>query len=103
MTFTVSWSVDADLKDTDDPSEAVDYALERIGQSPVFVEDDRGNRFVVDFANASSTRLARKVRDPVCECIHTCADDPATACSLSGDFHTHPDEPCLVHPDAPCP
>lgn len=35
MTYTVSWSVDADLKDTDDPSEAVDYALERIGQSPV--------------------------------------------------------------------
>lgn len=37
----------------------------------------------------------------VCECIHTCADDPATACSLSGEFHTHPGEPCPVHPDAP--
>jgi hypothetical protein len=36
-----------------------------------------------------------------CECYHTCAEDPATACSLSGDWHVHPGEPCPVHPDAP--
>lgn len=37
----------------------------------------------------------------VCECVFSCADDPATACSLSGDWHVHPGEPCPVHPDAP--
>jgi hypothetical protein len=36
-----------------------------------------------------------------CTCIHTCAEDPPTACSLSGDWHVHPGEPCPVHPDAP--
>lgn len=36
-----------------------------------------------------------------CECYHTCAEDPDTACSLSGQFHVHPGEPCPVHPDAP--
>lgn len=37
----------------------------------------------------------------VCECVHTCAEDPDTACSLSGEWHIHPGEPCPVHPDAP--
>lgn len=42
----------------------------------------------------------------LCRCVHTCADDPDTACHLSGEWHTHPDEeggfgPCPVHPDAP--
>lgn len=36
-----------------------------------------------------------------CACIYSCADDPETACSLSGEFHVHPEEPCEVHPDAP--
>ncbi|HEV7651313.1 MAG TPA: hypothetical protein VGP26_24450 [Actinophytocola sp.] len=49
---------------------------------------------------------ARGQVKPDCLCVHTCADDPATACHLSGQWHTHPDEeggfgPCLVHPDAP--
>jgi hypothetical protein len=42
-----------------------------------------------------------------CTCVVSCADDPKTACSLSGIDHVHPlDEcgefgPCPVHPDAP--
>jgi hypothetical protein len=36
-----------------------------------------------------------------CACVFSCADDPETACSLSGDFHVHAGDPCLVHPDAP--
>jgi hypothetical protein len=42
-----------------------------------------------------------------CVCVHTCAEDPPTACSLSGQWHVHPDDgsgtfgPCPVHPDAP--
>lgn len=44
-----------------------------------------------------------------CRCVHTCAEDPATACSHSGEWHVHPDPypgadlygPCPVHPDAP--
>jgi hypothetical protein len=38
--------------------------------------------------------------DP-CECYLDCAEDPDNACSLSGDWHVHPGEPCPVHPDAP--
>lgn len=49
------------------------------------------------------TREAAKVAREVdeCTCYHTCAEDPATACSLSGDFHVHAGEPCPSHPDAP--
>lgn len=36
----------------------------------------------------------------VCECLHTCAEDLATSCSLSGDWHVHPEWPCTIHPDA---
>jgi hypothetical protein len=36
-----------------------------------------------------------------CQCIFSCADDPQTMCSLSGEFHVHPEWPCPVHPDAP--
>lgn len=42
-----------------------------------------------------------------CTCVVSCADDPATMCSLSGENHVHPDDgtgtfgPCPVHPDAP--
>lgn len=45
---------------------------------------------------------ADALRDTLeCECIYSCADDPPTACSLSGTWHVHPGEPCPVHPDAP--
>lgn len=43
-----------------------------------------------------------------CTCVMSCADDPASACSLSGTWHVHPNSypgdvfgPCPVHPDAP--
>jgi hypothetical protein len=36
-----------------------------------------------------------------CTCYHTCAEDPGTACSLSGEWHVHPGEPCPVHPGVP--
>jgi hypothetical protein len=31
-----------------------------------------------------------------CDCYYDCR-----SCSLSGDWHVHPGEPCSVHPDAP--
>lgn len=42
-----------------------------------------------------------------CRCVFSCADDPPTMCSLSGQWHVHPDAgndifgPCPEHPDAP--
>jgi hypothetical protein len=41
-----------------------------------------------------------------CVCVTNCAEDPATACSLSGQQHVHPRThgefgPCAVHRDAP--
>lgn len=36
-----------------------------------------------------------------CTCIEWCEQDPATRCSLSGEWHQHSDEPCPVHPDVP--
>lgn len=42
-----------------------------------------------------------------CRCVVSCADDPTTACSLSGESHVHPDDGsglfgvCPDHPDAP--
>jgi hypothetical protein len=41
-----------------------------------------------------------------CRCVMSCADDPPTMCSLSGEPHVHPDDGsdtfgrCPVHPDA---
>lgn len=42
-----------------------------------------------------------KPSKPACECRYSCADDWATACSLSGEWHLHPGDSCPVHPDAP--
>lgn len=42
-----------------------------------------------------------------CTCLYSCADDPAEACSLSGEWHVHPQDErgvtgaCPLHPDAP--
>lgn len=36
-----------------------------------------------------------------CACYFACAEDPQRGCSLSGQWHVHPGERCLVHPDAP--
>lgn len=49
---------------------------------------------------ALASRAGRAART-ACTCIHTCADDPASACDLSGEWHVHPGEPCPQHPDAP--
>lgn len=48
-------------------------------------------------------------RDWTCLCVVSCNEHPATACSLSGQQHIHPElpgrpgvyGPCPVHPDAP--
>lgn len=40
-----------------------------------------------------------KVAD--CLCYHSCGENPATGCSLSGRWHVHAGEPCPVHLDAP--
>lgn len=49
-----------------------------------------------DTRDLSATDLAM-----TCECRHTCAEDPRTACGLSGDWHVHQGDRCPVHPDAP--
>lgn len=53
-------------------------------------------------------REAARLKDAAgCRCVVSCADDPPTACSLSGISHVHPDDGsdtfgrCPVHPDAP--
>ena len=46
--------------------------------------------------------MTRALGIEACTCVYSCADDPATACSLSGEFHVHPDSgECPLHPDAP--
>lgn len=59
------------------------------------------------FATGKLT-LAEDVADSrECRCVFSCADDPDTACSLSGTHHVHPGTRtgtfgrCPVHPDAP--
>lgn len=47
----------------------------------------------------SRRRLLREVA--ACTCVQFCAEDPPTACSLSGEPHVHPGDPCPVHPEAP--
>lgn len=85
-------------------------ARERITE----LEDARApmRRTILDLRAA--LRAARTLRDPadaparepICECVKDCAQRPASACSLSGDWHVHPLTegifgPCPVHPDAP--
>lgn len=36
-----------------------------------------------------------------CTCYMDCWSDARNRCSLSGEWHVHPGEPCPVHPDAP--
>lgn len=45
---------------------------------------------------AQRHHLAPVPKAAICECYMDCRD-----CSLSGDWHVHPGEPCPVHPDAP--
>jgi hypothetical protein len=59
----------------------------------------RRGSFETEAERVSRETLEREKAE--CTCVHDCADDPATACSLSGEWHVHPEEPCPVHPDAP--
>jgi len=34
-----------------------------------------------------------------CTCFQDCTADTATDCPLAGQWHSHADEPCPVHPD----
>jgi hypothetical protein len=58
-------------------------------------------------ADQAADAIDRDRRAEECRCVVSCADDPDTACSLSGIPHVHPDTdsdtfgPCPVHPDAP--
>jgi hypothetical protein len=58
-------------------------------------------------ALAAYERMGRAPDIGDCTCLYSCADDPASACSLSGDWHVHPQDargvtgPCPLHPDAP--
>jgi hypothetical protein len=45
--------------------------------------------------------LVADLKAAECWCYRNCAENPATACSLSGRWHVHAGEPCPVHPDAP--
>lgn len=62
-------------------------------------------RFALDHHPDPDMRGERETGE--CVCVLSCADDPPTACSQSGRWHTHPDDgsgtfgPCPVHPDAP--
>ena len=49
----------------------------------------------------TATQMSKTLHWSDCTCVHTCAEDPPTACSLSGEWHVHPGDPCPVHPDAP--
>ncbi|MFI5859271.1 hypothetical protein [Streptomyces parvulus] len=64
------------------------------------------------FRRFQMLNLVRRVQsapDAECTCVINCAEDPKTACSLSGQRHVHPEipgrpgvyGPCLEHPDAP--
>jgi hypothetical protein len=58
----------------------------------------------VDRATAPEPLVKPKLDE--CRCVVSCADDPATMCSLSGTHHVHPDDGsgafgrCLLHPDS---
>jgi hypothetical protein len=60
---------------------------------------DPGNRWAKLQRDLAAER-ARATWDQ-CTCHYACAEDPRTRCSLSGQWHVHPGDPCPVHPDAP--
>lgn len=80
---------------------------------------DEGLRLLWLYGKQAASRAARReikrrkqttartlAEAAACTCVFSCAEDPATRCSLSGQFHVHPDNgtgvfgPCPVHPDA---
>jgi hypothetical protein len=50
---------------------------------------------------ANLTRGTRRADSVVeeCTCYRDCGADPAIACTATGDWHAHEDEPCGRHPD----
>lgn len=63
---------------------------------------------LLGFGIQGAASLKPPVKDkPECTCVHDCAGE--TRCSLSGQWHVHPDSPqwpglygpCPIHPDAP--
>lgn len=61
-----------------------------------------------DFLRGAVKRHREAIPEPECVCVVSCADDPPTACSLSGEPHVHPNRfpgdvfgACPAHPDAP--
>ncbi len=53
--------------------------------------------------------MSNELATAECTCVYDCANDPATMCALSGDWHVHPADPqwpnifgpCPIHLDAP--
>lgn len=66
-----------------------------------------GSDEFVNWPGGFTSYLGKQLGALECTCVHTCAEDPVTACSLSGTWHVHPDDglgifgPCPEHPDAP--
>jgi hypothetical protein len=85
-----------------------DAAAAALTRAAVIAEnrsDELANAFAIDEAEGLVALVAP--RDDECRCVVSCADDPPTMCSLSGEPHVHPDDGsdtfgrCPVHPDAP--
>lgn len=72
----------------------------------IFKEAHAGDEHQL-FASKAEAGRALRLMMAECRCVVSCADDPATMCSLSGESHVHPDDGsdtfgrCPVHPDAP--
>lgn len=66
-----------------------------------------GSDAFANWPGGFTSYLGKKLDASECTCVFTCAEDPKTACSLSGEWHVHPDNglgifgPCPEHPDAP--
>jgi len=86
-----------------------EYTYYLLGGDPSAVAKDlRGLTWcpgLLEPVKPSPERPAPKIAE--CRCVVSCTDDPATACSLSGEPHVHPDDGadifgrCPIHPDAP--
>ena len=70
-----------------------------------FIDDAAVN--VAKFAADRLDGIIQREINKRCRCVEHCAEDPATACSLSGQPHVHPNDNtdtfgrCPMHPDVP--
>jgi len=69
---------------------------------------DQIDALVRDLLTAKRDHAKREVAEASdCTCVFSCAEDPATRCALTGEWHVHPDDGtgvfglCPAHPDAP--